>query len=229
MKRLLRQIWGVFKKDLLLDLRSGGRLTAVAFFAGMTLLLFSFAAPPDGISLGLNAAGYLWLALLLASVLALGESFRIEVEDEALEGLRLLPVDPMALYYGKALATTTLLIGLCVLVLPAALVLYGVAIKGAVWKMIATLILGCAGLAAPGTLYSAMTSRARGQDVLLPLLLFPLVIPVLVSAVKATSLLLHGDINPGGSASSSHLSLLLCFDVVYWSVCGLLFGKVIDE
>jgi heme exporter protein B len=198
----------------------------VLFFAVMTLLLFSFAAEPDPESMRRHAAGYLWLALLLSSILALGESFRSEVEDDALEGLRLLPVDPRALFYGKALSNTIFLLVLAIVLLPLAMGLYAVEVQGSLAQLAGFIVLGSAGLAAPGSLYSAMTSRARGQDVLLPLLLFPLVVPVLIACVKGTGLCFSGD---AMGQSGSLLSVVAAFDLIYWSVCGLLFGRVIDE
>ena len=226
MSSVLRQCRAVLAKDMLLDLRGRSRVSAVLFFAVMTMLLFSFAAAPNPESLRLHAAGYLWLALLLSSILALGESFRSELEDEALEGLRLLPVDPRALFYGKALSNTIFLWALAALLLPLALGLYAVEVQGSFAQLAGFLVLGCAGLAAPGSLYAAMTCRARGQDVLLPLLLFPLVVPVLIACVKGTGLCFSGDaMNQGGSL----LGVVAAFDLVYWSVCGLLFGKVIEE
>jgi heme exporter protein B len=88
------------------------------------------------------------------------------------------------------------------------------------------ILLGAAGLAAPGTLYAAMSSRARAKQTLLPLLLFPLVVPVLLSSVKATSLLVLGD---PMEQLPSWLTLLACFDAIYWSLCGLLFARVVEE
>ena len=87
------------------------------------------------------------------------------------------------------------------------------------------MILGAAGLSAPGTLYAAMTARMSGKQLLLPLMLFPLVVPVVVSAVKATSLAMLGD---PMEQMGSWLTLLACFNLVYWSLCGLLFGKVVE-
>ncbi len=226
MSRFATQCWAVFTKDLILDLRARGRMAAVFFFGAMTLLLFSFAAQPGAQTLSREAPGYLWLAILLSSVLALGESFRLEVEDEALEGMLLLPVDPRALFYGKALATTAFLLLLAALLLPLSIALYGIEVRGSWPYLLAFLTAGIAGLAAPGTLYASMTARSRGQDVLLPLLLFPLCIPILVAAVKGTGYALGGD--PMEQAKS-WLTLVGSFDLVYWSVCGLLFGRVIEE
>lgn len=223
---VLTQTRVIFGKDLSLLWRGRARVVAQVSFGAVALLLFSFAVGPNTELLARHAPGYLWLALLLCSVLSLGESFRLELEDQALEGLQLLPVDPRALFYGKALANLVQLVLLSVVLVPLALVLYATEVAHSVPLLAATVVLGAAGLAAPGTLYSAMTSRARGKDVLLPLLLFPLVVPVLLAAVKATALALQGD--PMGQANS-WLSILICFDLVYWSLCGVLFGRVIDD
>ena len=224
--RVLRQTLAVLRKDLLVDLRSFRRVVAVGLFGAMTLLLFSFAAGTNSVVLQGQAAGYLWLALFLSSTLALSESFRVELEDDALEGLSLLPVDPRALYYGKAVANLLFLLALSLILVPLSFVLYGPVLALPLIDLIGLLVFGLAGLAGPGTLYSAMTSRARGRDVMLPLLLFPLVVPVLVAGVKGTALVFSGDpMNQYGS----WLALLIVFDLVYWSLCGLLFGKVLDS
>ena len=223
---VLRQVAGVLRKDMLLDWRGQRRAVSVFLFGTITLLLFSFAVGPDSVALARHAAGYLWLALVLSSTLALGESLRVELEDDALEGLSLLPVDPRALFYGKALANVVFLMVLCVLLVPLGMVLYGVRIEGSVVDLVALLFLGIAGLAGPGTLYSAMTARARGRDAMLPLLLYPLVIPVVLASVKGTQLVFSGDpMNQMGG----WMQLSAAFDVVYWSLCGVLFGKVIDS
>ncbi len=224
--RVLAQTFAVFRKDVLLEWQGRSRASAVIFFSGMTLLLFSFAVGPNREVLSRHASGYLWLALLLSSVLSLGESFRVETEDDALEGMRLLPVDPRALFFGKAFSNFLLLLALGLLLVPAALVLYSAEVRGSWGLLLAALTLGTGGLAAPGTLYAAMTSQARGRDVLLPLLLFPLVVPVLLASVKATSLAMTGDpMNQGGS----WLGVLVCFDLVYWSLPAILFGRVIED
>jgi heme exporter protein B len=218
--------WGVIRKDLLLEWRGRARINATVFFALMTLLLFSFAVGPDSTILTRNAPGYLWLGILLSSVLSLGESFRLEAENAALEGLRLLPVNPRALFLGKALANTLLLFALGLLLLPIALGLYGANLRGSFLEMAGVLLLGCGAISAPGTLYAAIASQARARDVLLPLLLFPILIPALVGASKATRLVLEGD--PMGQ-SSAWLTLLVVFNVSYWLVCVALFGRVVEE
>ncbi|MCB9727462.1 MAG: heme exporter protein CcmB [Deltaproteobacteria bacterium] len=223
---VLSQTAGVLRKDLLLDWRSRGRALSVFAFAVTTLLLFSFASGADVADPGPMVGAWLWLALLFASVLALAESFRVETEDGGLEQLRLLPVDPRALFFGKAIANALLLLALGLLIFPLCLGLFRAHVEGSWPALVGTVALGAAGLAGPGTVYAAMTAQARGKDVMLPLLLFPLVVPVLVAAVKATTLCLGRD---AMNQLPSWLGLLAIFDVVYWSLCPVLFGRVLEE
>ena len=224
---LLKQIGAILAKDLRLEWRSRARVISVLLFGLVTLLLFSFAVGPDSAALAASAAGFLVLALLLASTLALSESFRVEREERALEGILLLPVEPIALYYGKALANFFFLVCLGPLLAPVAIVLYSVEPSPLGFaKLLGLWTLAAAGLAAPGTLYAAMTSRLSSQDVLLPLLLFPLVVPVLLASVKAIALALTGD---PMHQIQSWATLLVAFDVIYWCLCGVLFPHAIQE
>ncbi|MBI5511116.1 MAG: heme exporter protein CcmB [Deltaproteobacteria bacterium] len=223
---LLTATASVIRKDLLLEWRGRARINATLFFAIMTLLLFSFAVGPETKSLAQNAAGYLWLAILLSSVLSLGESFRIENENGALEGLRLIPVDARAIFLGKAIANLVLLTGLGVLLIPIAVALYGAEISAGFPRAVLVLVLGCAAISAPGTLYAAIANQARARDVLLPLLLFPILVPALVGAVKATQLVFQGD--PMGQLDS-WTTLLVIFNLMYWLLCLVLFGRVVEE
>jgi len=225
--RLLTQTLTVVRKDLLLEWRGRSRIISVLLFGVVTLLLFSFAVGPDSAALRASAAGFLVLALLLSSTLGLSESFRLEQEQRAVEGLLLLPVDPIALYYGKAISNTLFLVLLAPILTPVALVLYAVETEPIrLLVLLGLWAAAAAGLSAPGTLYAAMTSRLQSQDVLLPLLLFPLVVPVLLATVKAVSLILTGD--PMEQIRSWTI-LLVSFAVIYWSICGLLFPHAIEE
>lgn len=227
MRLLAGQTATILRKDVLLEWRGRARLLAVALFGVVTLVLFSFAVGPDAIALRQGAAGFLVLALLLSSTLSLSESFRLENEDRALEGLLLLPIEASALFYGKALGSMLFLLLLAPILAPVAMVLYSVELGPLAWlKLGGIWALAAAGLSAPGTLYAAMTQRLRSQDVLLPLLLFPLVVPVLLGSVKAVALVLGGD---AMDQLGSWALLLLSFDVIYWSLCGVLFPHALED
>ena len=213
------------RKELLLQWRTRAQAVAVFVFGAISLLLFSFAVGPNAAALRQHAAGFLWLGLLLSSTLTLSESFHAEMENRALEGLLLLPASPRALYYGKALANTIQLLLLGIALVPVMVVLYDAGTTR-LPTILLILILGSAGISAPGTLYSAMTSQARAKQTLLPLLLFPLIVPVLLASVKATSLEILGDPMEQGRA---WLALLVAFNAIYWSLCGLLFDRVVED
>ena len=232
---LLRGFAIVLHKDLLIEWRTKARLNALVFFSFATLLMFSFALGPDTKLLEKNAGGYLWLAILFASVLALGESFRIEHENQALDGLRLAPTDPRSIYLGKAVGNTVLLLGLAALLIPVMVALYGVNLfpdhaSTSGWvtlgKLAGILLLGCMAISAPGTVYAAIASHARARDVLLPLLLFPLLVPALMASVKATSLVFQGD--PMGQLGD-WLGLLSGFNLIYWGLGFALFPRIIED
>lgn len=224
---IFRATWQVLKKDLRIEWRGRSRLLSVVLFGVVTLLLFSFALGSDSETLARATAGFLVMALLLSSTLALSESFRIEHQEGAEEGLRMLPVDPVAFYLGKALGNALFLLLLAPILIPVGLVIYGADPEPVTLLGLAGIwLLASFGLAAPGTLFAAMTSRLNSQDVLLPLLLFPLVVPVLLSSVKAFDLTLNGD--PMSQLGAWRL-LLSSFDVVYWSLCAIVFPTVIED
>jgi len=216
----------LLRKDLLIEWRTRARLNAIVFFALATLLMFSFALGPDTRLLEKNAGGYFWLAILFASVLALGESFRVESENACMDGIRLAPADPRAIYLSKALGNALLLGALGTLLLPVMVALYGVKVVTGFGDLGLVLALGSLALSAPGTVYAAISSNARARDVLLPLLLFPLVIPALLSAAKATTLVLQGD---PMNQLNSWLGLLLGFNLIYWGVGFVLFPRIIED
>jgi heme exporter protein B len=213
------------RKELLLQWRTRSQFMAVFVFGASSLLLFSFGVGPNAEVLRQFSAGFLWLGLLLSSTLTLAESFHAEMENRALEGLLLLPADPRSLYYGKAIANWLQLTILGSALVPVMVILYDAGTVR-VPALLVVITLGAAGLSAPGTLYAAMTAQVRAKQTLLPLLLFPLIVPALLASVKATSLVILGD--PMG-ALGSWLMLLGAFDAIYWALCGLLYSRVVED
>ncbi len=227
---MLADAWLTITKDLRLEWRTRARLNALIFFAVATLLLFSFALGPDTATQRRHAGGYLWLAMMLSSVLAFGESFRVERENRALETLLLAPAEARGVFLGKALVNALMLAALGCVLVPVMVALYDVPLGTLGWKGLAQLMLaitlGAAGISAPGTLVAAMTSSARARDVLLPLLLFPLLVPALLSSVKATTLVLTGD--PMQDVSVWFV-LLGAVNALFWPLGFVLFSSVVEE
>lgn len=222
----LATVLTIARKDILIEWRGRGRINSTLFFAILTLLLFSFAMGPESKLLTRVAGGFFWLALLLSSVMSLSESMRIERDNFALEGVRLIPVSPMAFFLGKALVNSLYLWLLSLVLMPMVAAVYGVSFKLGILPLLGILALGSAAISAPGTLYAAMAVQARARDALLPILLFPIVVPALLGSVKATTLVIEGD--PMGQLSG-WVTLLVVFVVAYWVLCTLLFGRVVEE
>ena len=221
MTTTLNVLW----KDLVIEWKARSRTVALLSFAYTVLLLFAFAVGPDAAALRQHAGAYLWLGMLLCSTLLLDRTMRIEFEAGAIERLLLTPISAPGLFFGKALSNTLQLWVVGLFSVPLVFVVCDATVVESGWILALTIALGSAGLAAPGTLYSAMIAQLSGRQLLLPLMLFPLVVPVIVAAVKTTSLVMLGD---PMDQSGSWLALLACFNLVYWSLCGVLFGRVVE-
>ncbi len=222
---MIRQTLEVLRKELLVEWRDRSRVAGIFFFGLAVILMVAFASPSEGILRDM-AGGTLWVGILLSSTRSLDQSYATEFEHGALEAMVLWPVDLRAIFYGKALANTLLLTLVALGLLPLLIAMYDVTIRGEVASLLAFVLLGSAALAAPGTLYGLIASQARGSSVLLPLLLFPLVVPAVLAAAKGTTLVLEGD--PMGQ-SGSWLGLLVAFNALHWSLSGLFYGALAED
>ena len=211
MARDLAVALALARKDGLAELRGRVATGTTLFFGAIVLLLFGFALGPDATRLAQAAPGLLWLAIVFAGLLAVGRLTDAETEDGALEQLALYPVSRHALYAGKVIAGFVAMLVLGAVLLPVVALLYRVDVAAAALPLVLTLLLGAAGFAAVATCYAALTVRMRSREVLLPLLVLPVVAPLLLAAVKATTVSLTGD--PFGELGA-WLGLLAAFDVL---------------
>lgn len=229
-----RRVWAVVRKDLLIERRAKAAFNAMAFFAGLVLLTFGFALGPDvpagearqGTLLQELAPGLLWVTILFAGVLAVDRSFQLELERGGLDALRLYPGDRKALYVGKLIANVSIMLVMEILVCPFAGILYSLDLWPRLPGLAGVAILATTGFAAMGTFYAAITANLRARQVLLPLLMFPVLLPVMLAAVKATDLVMHGD--PMGQLGS-WVKLLAAADVLFLTTCLLVFEYVLEE
>jgi heme exporter protein B len=219
------QAWAVLRKDVLLEARSRSNVNAIIFFAGMALLVFSFALGPNRAHLQTAAAGVLWMALIFSGVLAFGRISQIEAENGAFEGLLLTAQNRSAVYLGKMLGASVVMLLVEVVLVPVMAVLYDLDLSAGVPILIAACLLGTIGFAAVGALYGAMTMSLRVREVLLPLLLLPVTVPILLGAVKATGVALNG----GHGDVAVWLELLAAFDVVFVTAGLMLFEYAVGE
>jgi heme exporter protein B len=226
LRRATTVAWAIARKDLLAELRGRHAAVSTLTIAALVLLLFRFALGPDSKRLAQAAPGLLWLALVFAGLLAVSRFHLIETEDGALEQLALYPVDRRAIYAGKALVGAVAMLVLGIVVVPAVALLYAVDVGPALLVLILTVILGAVGFAAAGTFYAGVTVRMRAREVMLPLLVLPIVAPLLLAAVKATTAALTGD--PFGELPA-WLQLLVAFDVIMLIAGAGTYGYLLED
>jgi heme exporter protein B len=212
-------------KDLTAERRTKANFNSVAFLGALILLLFGLALGPDSNTLRDVAAGVLWLAVLFSGVLAFNRSYQVELDGGALESLLLYPGARWTIYLGKLIANLVFVGLMEIIVIPVAAVLYHIPVPERWLALLAVVALGTFGFVTLGTFYAAMASRSRAREVLLPLLLFPMLVPVLLAATEASSALLIGDpmANSGG-----WIRLLIAFDVIFFVASLFAFEYVIE-
>ncbi|MDE3153484.1 MAG: heme exporter protein CcmB [Acidobacteriota bacterium] len=203
----------VMRKDLTVEVRSREILYTTLFFAVSCILVFAFAFVKEGEVLGDAAAGILWIAISFAGTLALGRTFERERHAETLRALMLAPVERSAIYVGKLLGILLLLFAAELVLVPLVALLFSAALFSRPVLLVGLLAAGTLGFAAVGTLFAAMLVRARSRDVLLPVLLYPITIPVIIAGVRGTALLLQPNVDQ--AMVVMWLSLLFAFDVVF--------------
>jgi len=212
-------------KDLVVERRSKETLNSLLFFSLALLFVFQFTLGPDRERLAAVLPGVLWLGFILSSVLGLGRTFMVERDNDCWEALLLAPGDKSAVYVGKLVACLALMLVVEATVLALFTVFFNVDLGPALPGLALVIVLGTLGIAAVGALFAAMTSQVRARELLFPVLLLPVLVPVLLGAVKATEALLLGE----SLASVAHWwQLLVAADVVY-IVVGLLTFDVILE
>jgi heme exporter protein B len=226
LQREATMAWAIARKDLLAELRGKHAAVSTLTFAGIVLFLFGFALGPDSQRLAQAAPGLLWLGLVFAGLLAVGRLHEIEMEDGAMEQLALYPIDRRSIYAGKALAGGIAVLVLGVILVPLVAVLYAVNVVPALPVLALTVLLGAIGFAAVTTFYAGLTVRMRAREVMLPLLVLPIVAPLLLAAVKATTAALSGD--PLGELPA-WLQLLAAFDVVMAVAGAGTYGYLLEE
>jgi heme exporter protein CcmB len=208
-----RTVWLILRKDLTVEVRSREIAYTTIFFAVSCVLVFAFALVKEGKPPEDGAAGILWIAIAFAGTLALGRGFERERQTETLRALLLAPAPRPAVYVGKLLGIITLLVGAEAVLVPLVTLLYQAPLLAhPVWLAV-ILVTGTLGFAAVGTLFAAMLVRANSRDVLLPVLLYPITVPVIIAGVRGTAALLQPVVDL--EIVRFWIALLVAFDVVF--------------
>lgn len=217
-------MWAVVWKDIAAELRSRELLSAMLVFALLVILIFNFALELDAKTRSTVTAGVLWVTFAFAGQLGLNRSMAMEKDRGCLDGLLLAPVDRSAIYFGKAISNLIFMLIVEIIVLPVYSILYNINLFNP--GLILVILLGSVGYVAVGTLLSSMAVQTRTRDILLPILLFPVIVPVMIASVKASAGFLQGieiaEIMPW-------LNLLIVYDVIFTAVAFMVFDYIVEE
>jgi heme exporter protein B len=219
-----KAVAAVVWKDLRAEFRSRELFSAMLVFSLLIILIFNFALELDIKTRQSVTSGVLWATFAFAGTLGLNRSMAIEKDRGCLDGLLLAPVDRSAIYFGKVISNLAFMLIVEIIVLPIYSVLYTVNLFQP--GLLLVILLGSIGYAGVGTLLSAMSVQTRTRDILLPILLFPVVIPVLLAAVKASSGFLTGA---EWADILLPVNLLIAYDIIFIAVAFMVFDNVVEE
>ena len=220
-------VWAVFVKDVTVEVRSREMLATTLFFALAVVLVFAVALVRDGRVVVDAAAGILWIAIAFSGTLALGRLFERERYTDTLRALLLAPAPRPAIYLGKLLAVLALLAVAELMLVPLVALLFDASLLQRPLLFGLLLTTGTVGFAAVGTLFAAMLSRARSRDVLLPVLLYPITIPVIIAGVRGTAAIAQPV--PDEAMATFWIMLLVAFDAVFVTVSLWTFDPLMTE
>jgi heme exporter protein B len=221
----LRKVLAVVTKDVVAELRTREMLGSMFVFSLLVILIFNFAFDLRAENQRTLAPGVLWVSIAFSGMLGLSRSFIMEKDRGSMEGLLLTPVDRSAIYLGKMLGNVLFITVVEIVILPIFIVLFNLS-AGDIPLLVGVMFMGTIGFAGVGTLFSAMAIHTRAREVLLPVLLFPVVVPVMLSAVKLTAAIL--DRIPVADVQN-WLSLLIAFDLIFMALALMLFDYVMEE
>ncbi len=215
------------RKDLLIEFRSREVIYTTLFFAVACVLVFAFGFVREGIPVDDAAAGILWIAIAFSGTLALGRTFERERQNDTLRALMLSPVDRPALYLGKLAGVLLLLAAVEAVIAPLIALMFHAPLFAFPMLMALLLAAGTVGFSAVGTLFAAMLVRARSRDVLLPVLLYPITIPVIIAGVRGSAALLQPEADV--PVARMWLSMLVFFDIVFVTLALWTFEPAMTE
>ena len=219
-----KAMMAIVRKDLAAEFRSRELLSAMLVFSLLVILIFNFALELDVKVRESVTAGVLWTTFAFAGTLGLNRSMAVEKDRGCMDGLLLAPVDRSAIYFGKAISNLAFMLIVEIIVLPVYSMLYNINLFQP--GLLLVILLGSIGYIAVGTLLAAMSVQTRTRDVMLPILLFPVAIPVLLASVKASS----GYLNGADFAEIlAPLNLLIVYDLIFIAVPLMFFEYVVEE
>ena len=224
--RFLRKVWLIVWKDLILEFRTKQILSSMFVFTLLVVVIFNFAFQGETADIKRLSSGILWVAFTFAGILGLSRSFIFEKDEHCLEGLLVSPLDRGSIYLGKMLANFIFMTIVEAFIFPIFAVFFDFDILYLIPKLIPIFLLSTLGFASVGTILSAISVNTKTREVMLPILLFPVMVPIIISAVRSTAHILDGG---SFMQMASWLKLLIAFDAIFLVVSFLGFEFVVEE
>ncbi|MBN1997062.1 heme exporter protein CcmB [candidate division KSB1 bacterium] len=223
---ILSQIFAIIRKDLLMELRDKQVISSMLVFSLIVVVIFNFVFEPGDSQTKLTIPGVLWVLIIFAGNLGLARSFGREREQGGIQGLILCPIDKSYIYIAKVIVNIFFMMLVEAITLPIFWVLFDMSPDINFPALLLVLFLGTTGFAAVGTIFSAISAHTKSSEVMLPILLFPVSVPVVLAASKSTAKILAGS---SLGEISGWIKMLIGFDAVFLIACFLLYEYVFEE
>lgn len=220
----MRAVAAIVWKDLTAEFRSREIISGMLVFSLLVVLIFNFALDLDRNAQGNIAVGILWVTFVFAATLGLNRTFAAEKDRSSLDGLLLAPVDRSALYFGKLLSTLSGVLIVEIFIIPVFSILYNVNLLDPLFLIV--VLLGTTGYAVVGTLLAAMAMHTRAREVMLPVILFPVTLPVVLASVRASEGILAG--HQWGQISGP-INLVIAYDIIFLAIAYMTFDYLVED
>ena len=226
MNRYFSQVMTIIWKDFITEIKTRELFSSMFIFALLVVIIFIFSINLSLIQASEVGPGVLWVAFLFAGTIGLNRSFMLEKENGCLQGLLLAPMDRTALYFGKLVSNFVFLLIMEVFTLPLFMVFFNIDLLPHLLPLLYVIFVGTLGFCAVGTLLSSLSVNLKTRDIMLPILLYPLKIPIIIGSVKMTGQVLAGE---PLSSMMNWVSLTLCFDIIYIAISIMVIDFVLEE
>ena len=220
-----RTVFAILKKDILMEIRTKETINATLVFSILITIVFSFISEPGSKTEQAVAGGIFWMAVTFSGILGLNKTMMSEIQGGNFEALMLAPIDRSAIFFGKVISNFLFLTILEIILVPLFLVFYNVNLVSH-WLMVVIILLATYGYSVTGTLFSMISVRTKTREIMLPLLMLPILVPVIIAAILSTNIFLF---NQEITYCYNWIKLMAVFDIIFTAVIFAIFSAVIEE
>ena len=222
----MNQVAAIIWKDFTVELKTRELFVSMFIFAVLVILIFIFSVDLSIVNSNQVGPGVLWVAIIFSGTIGLNRSFMLEKENQCIQGLMLAPIDRSAIYFGKMISNLAFLLIMEAFILPIFMIFFNVDLIPHIFPILFVILIGTIGFSALGTLLSSLSANLKTRDIMLPILLYPLMVPIAIASVKMTSQVLLGE---ELSSVMKWIGLTLCFDIIFIGVSIMTIDHILEE